>query len=401
MCAAAMSGGGRWRLMDASDDKRPAEKNRDIEVLRAFAVFGVLLHHLAVLLAGTPGAAISFAPFDPSSGVDLFFVISGYVIARSLLPRLDAARAYRSSVREVCAFWVKRAFRLWPTAWVWLAIILVVAASWRFASEYLAVKPNVDAAIAGALHFANVRFAESFSAFPYGASFHYWTLSLEEQFYFLLPLVALISRRWLVPVLLVLIVVEMFRPLTILAVVTRTSALLTGVLVAIFSATRMHRSLSAAFAKVSGWIAFPVVLSTVLLVAWVSAATPTWVPFHYSYLAAAGGVCVLFASFDRGALCPPGPWPPALLWMGARSYAIYVIHVPAFLVLNELATTRLAAGDLAMPLVLLAISAGAFALVFALAELNFRIIETPLRRVGASLADRISRGGRSRETQAA
>jgi peptidoglycan/LPS O-acetylase OafA/YrhL len=290
----------------------------------------------------------------------------------------------------VFAFWVKRAFRLWPTAWFWLAVILAVTASFQFQAGHLSFPPNVDATLAGALHFANFRFADSFGVYSYGASFQFWTLSLEEQFYLLLPLLALLSGKRLVLVLPILIAIDLLRPVSLLSITTRSSALLIGVLIAIFSQTSAHKHLSEAFGKLGRWAMFVLMIGSVALVPLAELSTPNIAQFHYGYVAAAAGLCVLLASLNRGGLCPPGVWTAVTQWLGARSYAIYVIHVPAFLMIGDVVQARLGdqIGQIG-PAVATALASCCFVLL--LAELNFRLVEAPLRKIGVGLAGRMTR----------
>ncbi|MDP3491665.1 MAG: acyltransferase [Hyphomonadaceae bacterium] len=388
------------KISDLADSKL----NRDIEVLRAFAVVGVVMHHLVgVLLASTPGSQISLGPFNLAVGVDLFFVISGFVIGRSILPRLQEAHDARTSRREVLAFWVKRVFRLWPTAWFWLAMILVVTATLGVTGGHLQFSTNVDAAIAGVLNFANFRFAESFEAYPYGASFHYWTLSLEEQFYFLLPIVALFSRNRVVfaCALVALIVLDQMRPLSLINVATRVSALVLGVLIALWSLGTMHRLISSAVSRSSRYLLLPFFLATLMLLGWISGAISPIAPHYYLYVAAAAGSCVLVASFNMDVFGVFGPLASVFRWLGSRSYAIYVIHVPVFVLFNHIAITSLSPDQLAQPTILLMMASGTVTLILMLAELNFRLIETPLRKIGVRLAARITRARQSGGREAA
>jgi peptidoglycan/LPS O-acetylase OafA/YrhL len=165
---------------------------------------------------------------------------------------------------------------------------------------------------------------------------------------------------------------------------------LIGVLIAIFSQTRVHSRLSELFGKLGQWVMFVLMIGSVALVPWAETATPTIAQFHYGYVAAAAGLCVLLASFDRDGLCPRGAWTAVAQWIGARSYALYVIHVPAFLVINEVVQTRIGS-QLSEIWPAAAVVVAGCGLVFVLAELNFRLIETPLRKVGVGLAGRIAR----------
>lgn len=321
-----------------------------------------------------------------------FFAISGYVIGRSLLPRIDLARSQKAPWREIAAIWTKRVFRLWPTALLWLAIVLAATAIWRFKSPSLGFDVNVDATVAGALNFANFRLADSFGVYEYGASFHFWTLSLEEQFYVLLPIIALLCRRTsvLACALIALIAIDLLRPFSMIMVMTRASALLLGVLIAIWSFSRLHGAISAVIGRISGWLLFAAMISSVMLVWWV-AALPGNTTIYHGCVAAASALCVLFASFNRDALLQPRLWNGFMMWAGSRSYALYVIHVPLLTVMSDVLTPHFLSVDGSILLLFqIAFVTSSLLVTFGLADLNFRFIETPLRRVGVRIAARIS-----------
>ncbi|MCW5337940.1 acyltransferase family protein, partial [Pseudomonas aeruginosa] len=171
----------------------------DIELLRGLAVLGVVFHHLhGNLFSGSP------ALLDGINqrvqfwwGVDLFFAISGFVIARTLIPQLREAPTRQAFWEQARYFWIRRAFRLLPSAWLWLALILACCLLLNRSGAFGSLSANLAASLAGFLQVANFRFADSFYRYEYGASFVYWSLSLEEQFYLLLPLLILCLRRYL------------------------------------------------------------------------------------------------------------------------------------------------------------------------------------------------------------
>src|SRR5687768_15310997 len=89
----------------------------DIEVLRAIAVLFVVFQHLPDLFPWTlPSLSRLQAFIGGSFGVDLFFAVSGFVIARDLVPRLLGAADGSAARRIMLSFWVRRMWRLWPAA---------------------------------------------------------------------------------------------------------------------------------------------------------------------------------------------------------------------------------------------------------------------------------------------
>src|SRR5690606_17260551 len=212
-------------------DQMSREKILDIEILRALAVIGVVIHHARTDLFtwSSPGLERLGVFFGGWVGVDLFFAISGFVIGRSLLARLLAAGNNRlDSAQVILAFWVRRAWRLLPSAWLWLLLILAGAIAFRESGTFGDLRANLEATVAGFLQIANLRFLETFMRSEYGASFVYWSLSLEEQFYLLLPIVVLLSRRWLVPVLLFIVIYQLLQERTLAMMMFRCDGMLLG-----------------------------------------------------------------------------------------------------------------------------------------------------------------------------
>lgn len=147
---------------------------RDIQGLRAFAVLLVVGSHAAI--AGLAGGYI---------GVDVFFVISGYVITQLLLR--EAPKGIR---RGLADFYCRRIRRIVPAASATLVLTLVVA--------WLTLGANFDPRLAGdvkwaALFAANLRFiATGSNYFVQGIQpsliTQFWSLGVEEQFYLVFPL---------------------------------------------------------------------------------------------------------------------------------------------------------------------------------------------------------------------
>lgn len=148
---------------------------RDIQGLRGIAVLLVVLFHADL---GLPGGFV---------GVDVFFVISGFVIARMLLAELDATG--RINFAE---FYARRARRLLPA----LALLTIVVLSPTGAQQLAA-----STAMAASGFVANFHFVQSAGYFDPAERtnpfLHTWSLAVEEQFYLVLPITLFWSwRKW-------------------------------------------------------------------------------------------------------------------------------------------------------------------------------------------------------------
>ena len=174
-----------------------ASKRDDIQGLRGIAVLAVVAYHASHALL--PGG---FA------GVDIFFVISGYLITRILVTELDAGAF---SVR---AFYQRRIRRLFPALYVVLLVCLLAA---LLILPPKLLKEEVYTQFFTTLFLSNFAFARLADYFDTAAGLkpllHTWSLGVEEQFYLLFPLILLMLhrfvRRFLWPILAVLAVLSL------------------------------------------------------------------------------------------------------------------------------------------------------------------------------------------------
>lgn len=360
-------------------------RNRDIECLRAVAVISVAFHHMQDNLfhPGLPWIAQLFRHMQFWFGVDLFFAISGFVIARSLLPQMAAHAGHlRAQAGVIGAFWIRRFWRLLPSAWLWLGLMLLAAVICNRSGVFGSVHANLMATLAGMFDFANFRLADAFFRYPYGASFVYWSLSLEEQFYLLLPLLVVVWRQRIDLLMIALIMVQLCLWRTPTLMFVRTDALALGVLLAIVAPGRTCTALSPRFLHRLG--ALRVLLPCLLLacLAWLASGDLQPWRFRISAIAAVAAILVWLASYDNDYLLPEGHFKRVLVWIGARSYAIYLIHIPAYFLLRELGF-RLGTTATVPAWLLAALAIG---LIVLLADLNYRHLEQPLRERGRRLA---------------
>lgn len=151
----------------------------DIDGLRAVAVLSVVLYHAGALLPGGFG------------GVDIFFVISGYLITGLI------SEEVRSNCFSFVAFYERRIRRLLPA-------MLVVIAATTFGAMFLLMPGDLvnfgRDLIATALLGANVSLWQRSTYFAAAAELnpllHLWSLAIEEQFYLLLPVMLYFGLRW-------------------------------------------------------------------------------------------------------------------------------------------------------------------------------------------------------------
>lgn len=366
----------------------------DIDVLRAFAVMFVVYAHGFFLFPWPNSYWFSVANYIVGwPGVDLFFCISGFVIARELLIVSSGPSAQANFLVWSVPFWIKRAWRILPSAWFWSTFSL-------FASLYLQSLPGSGDPrivfhewIASLLQFVNGYYLSCNPSCGNGSVFTtvYWSLALEDQFYIVLPFVLfLLPRRWLVPFFVVTIAVQFFlnRPQAPLNVLwyMRTDAVSLGVLIAIGHHHDVLGALEPTCLRVRRY-RWPVIGGLVFLL---GALSLTGIAVSTGMVALLSGALVLIASFDGDYVMRGGALKTALMWIGARSFALYLVHLPAFAFTRWIVaawrdpsrpyTDHNTAAFVLIAAVLLA----------ALAEANFRIIERPLRRHGRVLADRVA-----------
>ncbi|MCD0443266.1 acyltransferase [Glycomyces sp. A-F 0318] len=170
---------------EAPKAARPGHWRPDIEGLRAVAVGAVIAAHIGFF--HSEGGFI---------GVDVFFVISGFLITSLLLREID-----RTGRVSIAGFYARRAVRLLPAAAV--VLMATLAAAWIWLPRTRLGDIAVDAATA-ALNVVNVRLAMAGTDYLNADAEpsplqHFWSLAVEEQFYLAWPLlllaIALLARR--------------------------------------------------------------------------------------------------------------------------------------------------------------------------------------------------------------
>jgi peptidoglycan/LPS O-acetylase OafA/YrhL len=344
-----------------------------LDGLRAIAVTAVLLYHLDIGWA-TGGFL----------GVDLFFVISGFLITTLLLREHDATGRI-----ALGSFWIRRFRRLVPPLVVVVVATVIATRLWGVPEQWASVRWDAVAALG---YVANWRFVladQSYFDTLLGPSplLHTWSLAVEEQWYILWPvvmvgLVALARRRSTAAALGAVLVAAtasalwmamLYDPTDASRVYfgtdTRAQQLLIGAALAWFVQRRpVHLDLGSrttgAWTVIAGLVVFGVVVSTTLDEA-------TWL--YQGGFFAVSLLCALLV-LGTATQSPARPlrwltWTP-VLWIGVRSYGIYLWHWPVILFVGEPMGLDLPR----IPLMIVQV-----AVTLALTELSLRVIERPAR----------------------
>lgn len=353
--------------MALSQNVREANHRRtDIQGLRAVAIGGVVFYH-----GGVPGFSGGFV------GVDVFFVVSGFLITGLLLRQLAATGNI-----NLLAFWVGRAKRLIPNAALTLIAVLILGAILLPSYRYTKLAEDVTAST---LFFANFHFAEEAVNYfnlddPPSPAMHFWSLSVEEQYYWIWPLLLLatalipaVRRHFWICALLFFILVGSFA----LSLVTIANDQMAAFFHTETRAWQLAAGglLAATFNPQTSRIPSPA-LGTF---AWLGAAAIIFAIFFYddnlvypglwALMPVAGTVGVIVGAKTAFALpLHAALSPPAMQWIGRISYSWYLWHWPTIVFLQ----TVFPEGAL--------VPAAGVLLSLLIAEAAYRFVEYPFHK---------------------
>ncbi len=336
----------------------------DIDGLRALAVVPVVLYHFHV------------APFGGGYvGVDVFFVISGFLITGLIHAEM------RSGEYSLAAFYERRARRILPALFAVVAAAAVAALFLLFPADLRRFGESVAAT---ALFVSNFDFWQQSGYFDAGAEakplLHTWSLAVEEQFYLLFPLLLGLFRSAGRRGLLLLAgglalasfgfglwAVRAYPAMAFYLAPARVWELMLGAILALAEVPRPPR-----------WIAEALsLLGLALLAVAVFAFSPdTPMPGANALLPCLGAALLIYANGAGDTLAARGLSLRPMVFAGLISYSLYLWHWPVFVFARYLRVAPLGAAE---TLALIALSVG-------LAVLSWRFVERPFRDPAAAVA---------------
>ena len=348
-----------------------------IDGLRAIAVIAVLLYHLG--FDWIPGGFL---------GVDLFFVISGYVITRLLLDSIEI-----SGGLDLPAFYLARIRRLLPPL-LFMVITTIIAVGIWAPDTIKRLLIDTPFALTGTMNWWLVgRQLDYFEAIGRPSLLqHTWSLAVEAQFYFLWPLILLLVLKWFGKkrVAIASLAIAFASGLALLFVSFSIDAANAASVSHVYFGTDTHSIglfLGAAlavswvpqnfkeivtkkaqnFIDAIGVVGFIGILAAFLLI---DESQPTLYKIAFP-LAGLCGAAIITSVVHPASRFAPILQNRVLLWIGERSYAIYLWHWVIFQV------TRPAIDLEGRSWALYALR---ILIVFALADISLRLVELPIRR---------------------
>ena len=364
----------RARVPQSSAGTQPAPGSRSTSAVAGHRGYDRSLEGLR----GVAAILVVFAHTLPNEmgftlGVDIFFVLSGFLITRLIVGEIT--RLGRSSLRT---FYIRRAFRLFPALFVLLLAVVVWIQLVAPASDVQMVHGS---ALSGLLYVENwhivIAGPSGNAAIPNDPASQTWSLSVEEQFYLLWPVILILAWKW-----------KGVRSALAVAVCGCVLAFIdagflaasgAGIVREYFGsdtrAAELLAGCSIALLAQAGWLprfrreTTIVALAAILLVAVLQ------LDFFYQLTAATllGGVIV--AGLSQHDVWPLNSRPAG--WVGQRSYALYLWHPFIGAVLFYQFHMR---NGLWMLAAVLCIS-------LLIAAATYRFVERPLRAVGRQLTE--------------
>lgn len=366
------------------------EINNEIEYLRALSVILVVISHYGYFFPYIYELLPSVLKISGFGyGVDLFFCISGYVVSKAYIDYFDQNKINGNFWPAAISFWMRRCYRLLPSAWFWMIVGIFLSIFFNQSEIFNTPTQNIKSAISIILFSANIATVHGMLE----PNLVYWSLSLEEQFYFIFPffLFLIPNNKIRVFSLITIIVIQSILSRSIWGNITeqytaiiRTDSFAWGILIYTFSKTELYKKINInklPFSKLMIIIVY-FLLTALLLIVPIRMGN-----YGLGLVAITSAAFVWIASYNTLNI-KSNLIKKQLLWLGRHSYAIYLIHFLIIRISIELLfiiknKTNIPVDQLRYPMIILSLI-----IIFYLASLNYKYIENPLRKKGKIIAIR-------------
>lgn len=296
----------------------------DINGLRAWAVVPVVLFHFGV--AGFNGGFV---------GVDVFFVISGFLMTGIIVPALTGSTSKPFSVWR---FYLARALRIWPALMAVCTVLLLLGWFGVTSLEYESLAKHVKSSLLFNSNHVYWREAGYFDADAHEKwLLHTWSLSVEWQFYLILPLILMLIWRltrslhvlhvalWLGVALSFgasLLLLSLKPSFAFYGLPSRAWEMLAGGLVFMLNRVPRRPARHAGWMEAMGWV---------LIVGSVLVFDQHWAWPGWFALLPVLGACMVLAAANASSWVSCHP---VTQWLGSRSYSLYLWHWPVVVALR-------------------------------------------------------------------
>lgn len=354
----------------------------EIDYLRGIAILLTLVAHFS-FMQSTPSPIYTFVVSNIAQfwgGVILFFTISGFVISRSFMNDFTYLNApSRQDFKEICKlFYLRRFYRIVPTAVFWIFITVILALEYNQHGSFGEIRSVFVQTIAAILFIYNA--LTPWIAGP--ALGIYWSLSFEEQFYLIFPLLSRLNTQ--LKFLILLIVIGFFffihRPADQSRLITSfpLDAICYGVLISLIQQNRLAQIIKPTFLsqKKYGHLNLLVTVSIMIF----SPILLKNITCGTSILVLSGAWLVFCASYDCDYIKPSRYIADKLRTLGKASFSLYCCHMPCYLITKEISVhyKQLYNISLVISNIISLVIASFLCLIFT--YLSLRLIEKPTRK---------------------
>lgn len=379
-------------------------RNLELDRLRGLAVIlTVLIHYTRIFFPWSVhpdyhhGGSIFNIWMNSWTGVDLFFVISGYIISKKLVESVDnAQRNAFLLVNSVKTFYLKRFFRIYPACITVFLIVFLCSIFVNKSGSFGSVENTIEAGISIFTYTFNYYFAfGSYHAFPLS---QYWSLSVEEQFYLLYPflLILLKTNKQRVYFLIGTLIVITFyiRPYSSLQSLfltqTRCDGLIYGCLLYFLSMNKWYKSLAPKVLKNKSVSIIVFSVLAIILAAFPGLGFSNNINIPLACVLST--ILVMLSSFEKNIIISFSFIQVLLDYLGKRSYTLYLVHLTMFSLTQEIFFRLSSAYDFPIKHGLgLYYSVTALLLTIISTEFIYHFVEKPLIGKGRRIIKKLNR----------